>query len=378
MAEQSDLVVHDLCKRFGDQAILEHLDVTVPAGSVTAVLGASGSGKTTLLRIIAGLERPDHGTVVLGPTVLNDQRTHLRPEERRIGYVAQEGNLFPHLTIAQNVGFGLPRRERRNPKVTALLETVGLAGLEERYPHQLSGGQQQRVALARSLAVGSRAILLDEPFNTLDATLRASIRVDVHRIVREAGATAVLVTHDQDEALLLADFVAVLRDGVIAQFATPTELYDHPVDAEVAAFVGEANLVSGTRAGDIVHTQLGSLPLRNGHASQFSGDALVMVRPEEVTISRDLEGPGLRGRVHDVEFYGPLTILRVIVEGRPNDAMVVRRMAKTDLDVGSDVRLTVDGTVCAWPSADSSTRGEGLGRNDASLASARSRPQERP
>jgi iron(III) transport system ATP-binding protein len=350
MTTGDDLVVRGLYKAFGDQSILRDLSLTVPAGSVTAVLGASGSGKTTLLRVVAGLERPDRGTIAIGGTALDDGRIHLRPEERRIGYVAQEGNLFPHLSVVQNVGFGLPRRRRRQPEVAALVDAVGLSGLEDRYPHQLSGGQQQRVALARALAVGSQAVLLDEPFNTLDANLRASVRIDVHRIVREAGATAVLVTHDQDEALLLADYVAVLRHGVIAQFATPADLYHRPVDADVASFVGAANLVPGIHDGEGVDTPFGRLPLRNNQAALPPGKVTVLLRPEDIEISSDLDGPGLHGRVSDVEFYGPQMIVRIAVDDRRLDApIVVRVSGGRELVSAAHVRLTVTSPVCAWP-----------------------------
>jgi len=173
----------------------------VPAGSLTAILGPSGSGKTTLLRVLAGFERADGGTVRIGSMVVDGPNSQVPPEKRRIGYVPQEGSLFPHLTVTDNVGFGLPPRQRRGPRTSELLETVGLAGLGKRYPHQLSGGQQQRVALARALAIEPAVVLLDEPFASLDTHLRASVRADVQRIFRALGTTAVLVTHDQSEAL---------------------------------------------------------------------------------------------------------------------------------------------------------------------------------
>ena len=216
-------------------------------GSFTAVLGASGSGKTTLLRVIAGFERIESGVVRLGTTVFDDGRTSLPPERRRIGYVPQDGALFPHLRVAANVGFGLPRSSRR--KVGALLEAVGLTGLERRYPHQLSGGQQQRVALARALAIEPEVVLLDEPFSSLDAAMRASVRQEVAQILRARGTTTVLVTHDQDEALSMAERVAVLADGRIVANARPEELYRSPLDADLAGFVGEANLLPGHHRG---------------------------------------------------------------------------------------------------------------------------------
>jgi len=271
------LAVADLHKRFGSHPVLTGVDLEVPAGSLTAILGPSGSGKTTLLRLLAGFERADSGTIAIGDMVVDDRSTHVAPERRRIGYVPQEGSLFPHLTVAANVGFGLPARERRGGKPDALLESVGLAGLGGRYPHQLSGGQQQRVALARALAIEPAVVLLDEPFASLDAHLRASVRADVQEIFRRSGTTAVLVTHDQDEALSVADRVAVLRDGVIAQCAEPEELYSRPVDADLATFIGDANLLDGMLAAGAVDTILGRLPLPSD--SSPDGPATVLVRP---------------------------------------------------------------------------------------------------
>ncbi len=219
------VTVTGLHKSFGPHPVLAGLDLEVPAGSLTAILGPSGSGKTTLLRVLAGFERPDAGLISIGGSPVDGPGVYVAPERRRIGYVPQEGSLFPHLTVAANVGFGLTARGRRSGTVDAMLTTVGLAGFGRRYPHQLSGGQQQRVALARALAIEPAVVLLDEPFASLDARLRAGVRADVQQIFRRAGTTAVLVTHDQDEALSTADRVAVLRDGKIAQCAPPEALY---------------------------------------------------------------------------------------------------------------------------------------------------------
>ena len=259
----TQLAVAGLDKRFGAHQVLAGLDLDVPAGSLTAILGPSGSGKTTLLRILAGFEHADAGMVRIGSAVADGPGVFLPPERRRIGYVPQEGSLFPHLTVAANVAFGLSRRKlgraRRGQRSAELLEAVGLAGLDRRYPHQLSGGQQQRVALARALAIAPEVVLLDEPFASLDAHLRASVRADVQQLLKESGTTTVLVTHDQDEALSTADRVAVLRDGTIAQCAAPQELYCRPVDADMARFVGEANLIPGVLHGSSVQTLLGLL-----------------------------------------------------------------------------------------------------------------------
>ena len=266
------LSISAVTKAFGGLPVLSGVDLEVPEGSFTAILGPSGSGKTTLLRIIAGFERPDAGQVRLGDDVVDDAAQRFVPcEKRRIGYVPQEGALFPHLSVGRNVAFALPRSERRSSRVDELLELVGLAGLARRYPHQLSGGQQQRVALARALASQPEIVLLDEPFSSLDASLRASVRGDVHDVLRGTGATSILVTHDQDEALSMADQVAILRGGVIAQINTPSMLYRAPRDADLAQFLGEANLVEGTLKSDVVLTGLGELPVAPGAAGRGTG-----------------------------------------------------------------------------------------------------------
>lgn len=292
----TSLTLSGVAKSYGRQPVLHGVDLEVPAGALAAVLGPSGSGKTTLLRVVAGFERADAGTVSLGGQVVDDGRRQLPPERRKIGYVPQDGGLFPHLTVAGNVAFGLPGRARRHTAaVGELLERVGLTGLDGRYPHQLSGGQQQRVALARALAVRPQLVLLDEPFSALDAGLRASIRADVQTILREFGATAILVTHDQDEALSMADLVAVVRDGRIAQCATPHELYRRPADPQLASFVGEANLLPGTFEPEggsgpaTVRTVLGSLPLHAAPEGSGSGPPWCCSAPSR---SRSVRSPG--------------------------------------------------------------------------------------
>ena len=262
--------VRGVHKSYGGHRVLRGVDLIIETGSLTAILGASGSGKTTLLRVLAGFERADAGNVTMGDRVVDDGHRHLAPERRRVGYVPQEGALFPHLSVAGNVAFGLDRAARRGGRVNELLELVGLADLGHRYPHQLSGGQQQRVALARALAINPTMVLLDEPFSSLDAALRASVRADVVTALRTAGATALLVTHDQDEALSMADRVAVLRDGVIAQIGAPQQLYDRPADVDLAGFLGEANVVPGRVHDGRIHTALGVLALQDGSPSGSS------------------------------------------------------------------------------------------------------------
>jgi len=341
------LAVSGLYKAFGVHPVLTGVDLEVPAGSLTAILGPSGSGKTTLLRLMAGFERPDAGTITIGGAVVDGPGEYVAPERRRIGYVPQEGSLFPHLTVEANVGFGLPARQRRGGKVDEMLEAVGLGGFGRRYPHQLSGGQQQRVALARALAIEPALVLLDEPFASLDAHLRASVRADVQEIFRRAGTTAVLVTHDQDEALSIADRVAALRGGRIAQYATPEDLYTRPVDADLATFIGDANLLEGVLNAGTVKTVLGTLPLDDA-AAVPDGQVTVLVRPEQIELASG--GDGTPGRVTSYGYHGHDAVLHVQPE-RDADGrtIIVRIIGEHRLRPGSPVILRARGPVYAWP-----------------------------
>jgi iron(III) transport system ATP-binding protein len=348
----ADLAVTGLHKAFGRHPVLTGLDLTVPAGSLTAVLGPSGSGKTTLLRILAGFDRPDQGSVTIGGVTVDDDRRHLPADKRRIGYVSQEGSLFPHLTVEANVAFGLPRGQRHGPRVSDLLDTVELTGLARRYPHQLSGGQQQRVALARALAVTPRVVLLDEPFASLDASLRASVRADVRAILRDTGITAVLVTHDQDEALSSADHVAVIRDGVIAQFATPQDLYGQPADAGLGRFVGDANLLDGFTEGSLVRTPLGMLAVRGDLTLAPGKPVTVLIRPEQIAVHPGTDGPGAPGHVISSSFHGHDTVIGVRLSDQAAPSpILVRLSGNPGLLAGSAVTLTVREPVCTWPLA---------------------------
>jgi iron(III) transport system ATP-binding protein len=346
------LAVKAVTKAFGQQSVLRGVDLVVPDGSFTAILGASGSGKTTLLRIVAGFERPDRGEVWLGDELVDDAGSrYLACERRRIGYVPQEGALFPHLSVGRNVGFGLSRHASRRARVDELLELVGLAGYRRRYPHQLSGGQQQRVALARALAIEPEVVLLDEPFSSLDAALRASVRSEVLDVLRLGGTTSVLVTHDQDEALSMADQVAVLRDGVVAQLDTPAGLYGHPEDAGVAKFLGEANLIEGAVSDGIATTMLGRLSV-GGWRGPSSSPARVMVRPEQIELGE--VGEGIDGIVVGYEYYGHDAVVRIRLErmGVPEPAapeLMVRITGGPPLVPGHRVGLSVRGPVVAWP-----------------------------
>jgi iron(III) transport system ATP-binding protein len=354
----TSLVVSGLVKGFGAKPVLTGVDLTVEPGTLTAILGPSGSGKTTLLRVICGFERAQSGSVEIDGEVVDDATHFVAPERRRIGYVPQEGNLFPHLTVAGNVRFGLSRRPESKQRVARLLEMIGLADRARSYPHQLSGGQQQRVALARALAVQPRLVLLDEPFASLDASLRASVRADVAHILRDAGATALLVTHDQDEALSMSDSIAVIRDGVIAQFDSPHALYSRPVDADLAHFVGEVNLLAGSFDGDAVTTTLGRLTLQTPATAAAAGAvATVMVRPEQLLLSPGRADDPAACEVVDHEFYGHDAIVRLKPLHAAGPAvLVVRIRGGVDWARGAVAAVTVDGPVVAWEGAYSSVQ----------------------
>jgi iron(III) transport system ATP-binding protein len=351
MSPAAALSVSGLAKSFGDTVVLADLDLEVPAGSLTAVLGPSGCGKTTLLRILAGFERAEAGTIRLGERILAGDRTQVAPERREVGFVPQEGALFPHLDVAANIGFGLPRAERRSgSRVEELLALVDLQGLAGRLPHELSGGQQQRVALARALAPKPGLVLLDEPFDALDAALRAQVREEVRDALRAAGTTALLVTHDQEEALSLADLVAVMRGGRIVQVADPQTLYRDPVDPEVAGFVGDAVLLEGRVDRDCTETALGRLSTR-GAALADGAATTVMLRPEQILCrlaEPGLSADGARGRVLSTTFYGHDATARIALED-PRCAPILARAVGHRLPrVGELVAVTVEGTALSY------------------------------
>ncbi len=343
----ADLRIAGLTKAFNGQVVLRGVNLDVPSGELVAILGASGSGKTTMLRLLSGFERADAGTIDVGGTCLSGPGVHVPPERRHIGYVAQEGALFPHLTVGANVLFGLPATERRDRfRAERLLESVGLpAAYAARAPQQLSGGEQQRVALARALAPAPKLVLLDEPFSALDAALRVETRQAVADALAAAGATALLVTHDQSEALSMGRRVAVLRKGVLVQVATPLVLYRHPVDPELAQFVGEAVLLPGVVSGRQVSCALGVLPLA---VDLPGGAAEVMVRPEQIRLVADPAAGMLRGRVRDVTYYGhdASVTLALGQAGRTVSARVSGHMAPQP---GEEVGVDVEGPAMAYP-----------------------------
>ncbi|WP_035743049.1 ABC transporter ATP-binding protein [Parafrankia elaeagni] len=380
---------------FGSVRALDGLDLDVPAGSLMAVLGPSGCGKTTLLRAVAGFERLDAGEIsVLGRTVAG-RGVHLPPHHRHAVVVPQEGALFPHLDVARNVGFGLDHAARRSSRISEVLALVGLEGFEHRMPHQLSGGQQQRVAIARALAPRPALVLLDEPFTALDAGLRAVLRREVRAALLADGTTAILVTHDQDEALGMADLVAVQRAGRIVQVGPPHQVYTRPADPWVAGFVGEAALVRGWWDGDQVRTPLGTVPVAAADAAATGITApgpgtcggrparvTVLVRPEQVAVTAaptDLRtgrpsttdpgsDPGSDPDLADATRIGPGRVARVVArEFRGHEVLVTldfqddggspaqlraRTGVATDqpaFEVGDQVLATLRSTARLWP-----------------------------
>ena len=279
------LRVEHLTKRYaaGFPAVLDDLSFTVQRGEMLALLGPSGCGKTTTLRVIAGFERADQGQVVLDGTPLMDQQIFLAPEKRNVGMVFQDYALFPHLNVTQNVMFGLKNmsRKEREDRAAQVLGLVGLNIFAKRFPHELSGGQQQRVALARALAPRPKLILMDEPFSNLDAALRHTTRQEVKAILREAGMTAILVTHDQEEALSFADRIMLMRSGRIEQIGRPPEVYQAPRTAFVANFLGRSNLISAKASGDVAESCLGRLKL----SEEVKGPVLLSIRPEDLAFA---------------------------------------------------------------------------------------------
>ena len=286
--------VRDIHKRFDRTVALDAFHLDVHAGHVMTLLGPSGSGKTTALRLIAGFDRPDSGTIEIEGVTVVDAGTFAAPERRRVGMVFQDYALFPHLSVSRNVAYGVPKADRGR-RVAETLDMVGLVGKEDRLPHELSGGEQQRVALARALAPEPKVILLDEPFSNLDAALRSRVRSEVADILRHAGTTAVFVTHDQEEALSMSDFVAVMHNGRVVQAARPSDLYQSPVDEWVAGFLGEADFVSGDADGGSVATPAGVFP------TELTGAVRVMIRPEAVSLVPDTAGTAV---VNQREFFG--------------------------------------------------------------------------
>ncbi len=315
--------------RAGDAPAVERVTFDLCEGELMALLGPSGCGKTTTLRMIGGFETPDEGQILLRGRDI----PRLPPEARGIGFVFQDYALFPHLSVLENVTFGLRKlaRAARVARAREMLALVGLTGLEARKPHELSGGQQQRVALARTLAVAPPLVLMDEPFSNLDAAMRVETRQEVRKLLKAAGSAGILVTHDQEEAMAVADRIAVMDRGRVVQIGSPDELYRNPVSAFVASFMGRSNILRGNANGMVVQTEFGNLPLTRA----ANGTVALSVRPEQIMLEPDPDGPasvvGREFRGHDQLYW--------VQEGER--CMLVISGAGATFEVGSRVRLRI-------------------------------------
>lgn len=347
----SAISVRGARKSHGSTPVLLDVDLRVPARSITAILGPSGSGKTTLLRTIAGFDRLDAGSITINDTVVDNGATAVHPQHRGIGYVPQDGGLFPHLRVHANIGFGLRRSERA--RIAELVELLHLQSLERRFPHELSGGQRQRVALARALAPRPSVLLLDEPFSSLDAALRASLREEVTQVLRTVGATTIIVTHDRDEALGMADRVALLRDGRIAAVGHPRELYSTPRDEVTAQFLGTANLLSAKVVAGQLYCRL---PTPTEVLDLADGAYTLLLRPEHVQISAQSSDPGAAATVVTVSYRGSTSEVRVRLDDGTATELVVEAPGQDEITPGQTVWVRVSQAGVMWPEAPGADR----------------------
>ncbi|MEO1375159.1 MAG: ABC transporter ATP-binding protein [Cyanobacteria bacterium J06635_10] len=286
--QQEILSLENITKLFAESEIpaVNNVSLTLQEGDILALLGPSGCGKTTLLRIVGGFEYPQTGEVIIGKQKVCCPVTWIPPEKRDVGIVFQDYALFPHLTVAQNVAFGLknPDKHQVQKRVSEVLNLVRLENLENRYPYELSGGQQQRVALARALAPKPKLMLLDEPLSNLDIQVRLQLREEIRDILKLAGTSAIFITHDQEEALAIADVVGVMRLGHLEQIGTPEEIYTHPASRFVAEFVTQANFLPARRQGNVWQTEIGDFEIKGNH-KQNTGE--IMIRQEDLILEVD-------------------------------------------------------------------------------------------
>ncbi|RKR63921.1 iron(III) transport system ATP-binding protein [Yokenella regensburgei] len=336
----------NISKKFGQTSVLENLNLTVMPSSRTVIVGPSGSGKTTLLRILAGFESPDSGKIILNGRTLFDEHTFIPAHQRGIGFVPQEGGLFPHMKVGDNIAYGLKGTKQENQRrVAELMDLVSLRHeLAGHWPHEISGGQQQRVALARALAQEPALMLLDEPFSALDTGLRAATRKATADLLDEAGVASILVTHDQQEALSFASQIAVIREGRFAQVGSPMEVYSQPVDEATALFLGDALIFRAQVSGGVANCELGTLPVDNPAAL---GEKRIMLRPEQVVIAPCKPGgdPTQAVTITDVDFTGYLSTLTLASPAWPG-GLQVKTVSQQRWQVNMAVVLRVEGSAC--------------------------------
>jgi iron(III) transport system ATP-binding protein len=333
------LICEGVSKRFGDVQALKDADLRVAEGALLALLGPSGCGKTTMLRLIAGFETPDAGEITLRGMLIASPGRSVAPEKRRVSMVFQDFALFPHLNVAANVAFGLPKGADKASRVAELLSLVRLDGYESRMPHELSGGQQQRVALARALGPRPELLLMDEPFSNLDPAVRADVRREVRQLIRDVGITAVIVTHDQEEALSLAGEVALMMEGEVLQVGTPADIYTRPANRAVGEFLGAANFLPGDVKDGVVETPLGVVPV----TASFRGAADAMVRAEDLAVS---EAGGASAEVLDIDYYGH----DQMITARLETGEVVRiRTLTSPVTAGQKIGVLIKGECFVFP-----------------------------
>ena len=342
----NDLALEHVTHRFDGTIAVDDVGLTVGAGEVVCLVGPSGCGKTTLLRIAAGLEPLQEGRVLIGGVVMADARGSVPPEDRNVGLVFQDYALFPHLTVRGNIAFGLKHLSsaERDAQVAHALDRTGMSGYATIYPHQLSGGQQQRVALARALAPRPRIVLLDEPFSGLDTSLRHLVRDQAAEILRDAGIATLMVTHDPEEAMYLADRIAVMDRGKLRQIGSPDEIYLEPANAFVAAFFGNVNRFKGQVAARRVHTPLGPVPT-NGHAE--GQDVEVLIRPEALRLASDglaENANGVAGSVIAVRFLGRSSLIDVRLRDANETTVRIHMAGRVLPEEGAAVSVARDDT----------------------------------
>ncbi len=347
----NNLIIKNVSYSYGFNDVLNSVNFVAKENQITTILGESGSGKSTLLRIIAGLLKPSAGEIIFGDKILYDRDRYVPCEKRKFGYVPQDGALFFNLNIFNNVVFGLNKKERKSQEVIELLDKVGLLAFRKRMPHELSGGQRQRVTLARALAVKPDLILLDEPFSSLDANLRNEVRFEVKNILSQFNTSAILVTHDQDEALSISDSIAILKHGKFIAQADPKQIYSSPMSLDVANYFGQMNIIDGIITQDGVKTVLGllqfnSLNLPDDLPETPNSKIKVLIRPEQIMIKETKSGSN-QFKVNDIEYFGHDSLIELVFTDTSEEPLhlIMRNSTTNQIDPNEIVEIYITGKV---------------------------------
>lgn len=343
----TSLEIRDLTVSLGNRVILKNLNLTIPSGAFAAILGPSGCGKTTLLRSIAGLITPQDGAIRFGKQLVSLSSLLLPAHKRNIGYVPQEGGLFPHLTVAENVAFALGRdvgKKERAGLVEELLDLVGMPNYQARLPQELSGGQQTRIALARALAMKPAMILLDEPFAALDQTLRAEISQEVVALLKASKTTSLMVTHDREDALVSADIIALMRDGSVVQSGSPAQVYLTPISAAAAESTGDILTLAAKRIGEDSYLSALNATIGQLNMSQEYESGELLVRPEEISLSSEPGRNGISAQISKINYYGHDALVELRLPGS-SELIRARITDANRFSVGSDVFITHKGPI---------------------------------